>query len=72
LYFSDFTKETDSIKVPTLIIPATKDNNIGPEHYRLFKFPNQKVKIINGGHILYCEQNKEFKNTIQKFVQKNS
>ncbi|WP_294964600.1 alpha/beta hydrolase [uncultured Flavobacterium sp.] len=70
IYFSDFTKETASIKVPTLIISGTKDNNIGPEHYRLFKFPNQEVKIINGGHILYYEQNKEFKNTIQKFVQK--
>lgn len=70
LYFNDFTKETASIKVPTLIISGTKDNNIGPEHYRLFKFPNQEVKIINGGHILYYEQNKEFKNTIQKFVQK--
>lgn len=70
LYFSDFTKETASIKVPTVIISGTKDNNIGPEHYRLFKFPNQEVKIINGGHILYYEQNKEFKNTIQKFVKK--
>ncbi len=70
LYFNDFTKETASIKVPTLIITGTKDNNIGPEHYRLFKFPNQEVKIIEGGHILYYEQNKEFKNTIQKFVQK--
>ncbi|MEN2486523.1 alpha/beta hydrolase [Flavobacterium sp. B11] len=70
LYFSDFTKETASIKVPTLIISGTKDNNIGPEHYRLFKFPNQEIKIINGGHILYYEQNKEFKNTIQTFAQK--
>ncbi|KAF2515487.1 alpha/beta hydrolase [Flavobacterium zhairuonense] len=70
LYFSDFTKETASIKVPTLIISGTKDNNIGPNHYRLFKFPNQEIKIINGGHILYYEQNKEFKNTIEKFVHK--
>ncbi|MBL0736275.1 alpha/beta hydrolase [Flavobacterium sp. GN10] len=70
LYFSDFTKETASIKVPTLVISGTKDNNIGPEHYRLFKFPNQEVTIIDGGHILYYEQNKEFKNAIQNFVQK--
>ena len=70
VYFSDFTKETASIKIPTLIISGTKDNNIGPEHYRLFKFPNQEVKIINGGHILYYEQNKEFKNIVEKFVQK--
>jgi len=68
LYFSDFTKETAFIKVPTLVISGTKDNNIGPEHYKLFKFPNQEVKIINGGHILYYEQNKEFKNAVEGFV----
>lgn len=68
LYFSDFTRETASIKVPTLVISGTKDNNIGPEHYRLFKFPNQEVKIINGGHILYYEQNKAFKNAVEAFV----
>ncbi|MNE80497.1 hypothetical protein D3C80_1770710 [compost metagenome] len=68
MYFSDFTKETVSIKVPTLIISGTKDNNIGPEHYKLFKFPNQEVKIIKGGHILYYEQNKEFKDTVEAFV----
>ncbi|UPZ16698.1 alpha/beta fold hydrolase [Flavobacterium humidisoli] len=68
LYFSDFTKETSSIKVPTLIISGTKDHNIGPEHYHLFKFPNQEVQIIDGGHILYYEQNKEFKNAVERFV----
>lgn len=70
VYFSDFTKETALIKVPTLIITGTKDNNIGPEHYKSFLFPNQEVKIIDGGHILYFEKNKEFKNTVQTFVKK--
>ncbi|KAF2336522.1 alpha/beta fold hydrolase [Flavobacterium daemonense] len=70
IYFGDFTKETALIKVPTLIISGTKDNNIGPDHYRSFKFPNQEVKIINGGHILYYEKNQEFKNAVQGFVQR--
>lgn len=71
IYLSDFTKQTAFIKVPTLVISGSNDHSIGPDHYRLFKFPNQEVKIIKGGHILYYEKNKEFKNAVQKFVQKN-
>lgn len=70
VYFNDFTKETTNITVPTLVISGTKDNNIGPDHYRSFKFPNQDIKIIEGGHILYYEKNQDFKNCIQQFVQK--
>lgn len=70
VYFNDFTKETSIIKVPTLIISGTKDNNIGPDHYLSFKFPNQDVKIIEGGHLLYYEKNQDFKNSVQQFVQK--
>jgi proline iminopeptidase len=68
-YFGDFTKETKNVKVPVLIITGTKDNNIGPEHYKLFRFPNQHVKIIEGGHILYYERNKEFAKAVFQFVQ---
>jgi len=68
VYFSDFTKETKDVKVPVLVITGTKDNNIGPQHYKLFKFPNQQVKIIEGGHILYFEKNKEFADAVFGFV----
>ncbi|MDH7463314.1 alpha/beta hydrolase [Chitinophagaceae bacterium 26-R-25] len=69
LYWGDFTKETGNVKVPVLVITGTKDNNIGPEHYKLFKFPNQQVKVIEGGHILYFENNKEFAEVVFQFVQ---
>ncbi|PBI90885.1 Proline iminopeptidase [Flavobacterium sp. ACN2] len=70
VYFKDFTKETSTIKVPTLIISGAKDNNIGPDHYLSFKFPNQDVKIIDGGHLLYYEKNQDFKNSVEQFVLK--
>lgn len=70
VYFNDFTKETANIKVPTLVISGTKDNNIGPDHYLSFKFPNQDIEIIEGGHLLYYEKNQDFQNSVQQFVQK--
>ncbi len=68
VYFSDFTKETSAVNVPVLVISGTKDNNIGPDHYKLFRFPNQQVKIIDGGHVLYFEKNDAFKKAIFDFV----
>jgi proline iminopeptidase len=67
-YWGDFTKETVTVKVPVLVITGTKDNNIGPEHYKLFKFPNQQMRVIEGGHILYYEKNKEFAQAVFSFV----
>jgi proline iminopeptidase len=68
IYWEDFTRETAKVKVPVLVITGTRDNNIGPEHYKLFKFPNQQVKIIEGGHIRYYENNKEFAKAVFAFV----
>lgn len=68
IYWGDFTKETPHVKVPVLVITGTKDNNIGPDHYKLFRFPNQQVKVVEGGHIWYYEKNKEFASTVFRFV----
>lgn len=68
IYWGDFTKETAKVKVPVLVITGTKDNNIGPEHYKLFRFPNQQVKVIEGGHILYYEKNREFADAVFQYV----
>lgn len=68
-YFADFTKKTSEINVPVLVISGTRDHNIGPDHYKLFKFRNQQVKIVEGGHVLYFENNTAFKKAIFEFVQ---
>ncbi|MEX6690235.1 alpha/beta hydrolase [Danxiaibacter flavus] len=67
-YFGDFTKATSGVNVPVLVISGTRDHNIGPDHYKLFKFPNQQIKIIEGGHVLYYENNAVFKKAIFDFV----
>lgn len=69
-YQKDYTKITNQIKVPVLVISGTKDHAIGEDHFKSFNFPNQTIKEINGGHLLYYEKNKEFINTVFEFVRK--
>ena len=68
VYFRDFTTETQQVKVPVLVISGTRDNNIGPDHYKLFRYPNQKVVRIRGGHILYYEKNREFVQAVTGWI----
>jgi len=67
-YLMDFTTATAKVKVPVLVITGTADHNIGPDHYKLFRFPDQQVKIITGGHVLYYEKNDEFAKTVFSFI----
>lgn len=69
-YYGDFTKLTPGIKVPVLVISGTQDHAVGPEHYKLFKFPNQKVAEIKGGHLLYYEKSDEFVKSVFSFTGK--
>lgn len=67
-YYGDFTKLTPDIKIPVLVISGKKDWAVGPEHYKLFKFPNQTVSEIDGGHLIYFEKNDEFRKQVFKFI----
>lgn len=71
-YWKDYTSLTSSIKVPTLIITGTKDHSIGERHFTSFLFPDQQVVEIDGGHILYYEENKRFVKAISDFVHKTN
>lgn len=69
-YQKDYTKITYQIKVPVLVISGTKDHAIGEEHFKSFNFQNAIIKEINGGHLLYYEENKEFINSVFEFIKK--
>lgn len=69
-YFGDFTKLTSNIKIPVLVITGTEDHAVGPDHYKLFRFPNQKIAEIKGGHLLYFENNPEFLQSVFAFIGK--
>lgn len=68
-YLKDYTKITNEINIPVLVITGTKDHAIGEEHFKSFDFPNETIKEINGGHLLYYENNKEFVTSIFEFVE---
>lgn len=67
-YYADYAPITKDIPVPVLIITGKKDKAVGTQHYKTFRFPNQKIVSIDGGHLLYYEKNKEFVNAVSQFV----
>lgn len=67
-YYKDYTTLTTQISAPVLVINGTHDHAVGPDHYKHFKFPHQKTVQINGGHLLYYEENKKFVEAVQDFV----
>ncbi|MPM75337.1 putative aminoacrylate hydrolase RutD [bioreactor metagenome] len=69
-YYGDFTKLTPAIKVPVLVITGTRDHAVGPDHYKLFQFPDQRVVKIDGGHMLYYENSDEFVKSVFSFIKK--
>lgn len=68
-YFANYFDLTKEITVPVLVITGDKDYAIGPNHYKNFMFPNKKVKVIQGKHMIYIENNEEFKSVIQEFIE---
>lgn len=68
-YRKDYTVQTTAVKAPVLIITGTKDYAIGVAHYKRFRFPHQQVVPIDGGHLLYYENNAAFKDAVCNFVQ---
>ncbi|WP_278379566.1 alpha/beta fold hydrolase [Chryseobacterium arthrosphaerae] len=67
-YYADYAPITKDIKIPVLVITGKKDKAVGTLHYKTFQFPHQKVVVIDGGHLLYYERNREFVSEIERFV----
>jgi proline iminopeptidase len=68
-YFTNYCDLTKEITVPVLVITGDEDYAIGPNHYKNFMFPNKKIEIMQGKHMLYLENNGEFKSVIKKFIE---
>ena len=71
-YFADFSPKTVQINVPVLVISGTRDYTIGTDHYKLMHFPDMQVKLLEGGHALYLEHNKELYQAVSPFLKKYS
>ena len=68
-YFKNYFNLTKEITVPVLVITGDEDYVVGPNHYKNFMFPNKKVKIMKGKHMLYLENNEEFKLVVKEFIE---
>jgi len=70
-YSLDYTVQTPELALPVLTITGNNDHAIGIRHYERFKFPQQEVVKIDGGHLLYYEQNAAFVKAVCGFIQQH-
>ncbi|UWX60871.1 alpha/beta hydrolase [Chryseobacterium oranimense] len=70
-YYADYAPLTKDIHVPVLVITGKKDKAVGTQHYKTFRFPDQRVVVIDGGHLLYYEKNREFVDAVWNFMKKH-
>jgi len=69
-YFRSYAEQTSIINIPVLVISGTRDYTIGTEHPSIMKFPNMRVRYVDGGHALYLENNKEMYKAISPFLKR--
>lgn len=69
-YEGDLSSFTANITCPVLFFAGTRDYAIGPDHYRLAKFPNQMLIRYEGGHVPFIEHKTELEEAIQKYLSK--
>lgn len=70
IYMDDFSNRTNQVSRPVLIITGTEDHAIGIDHYKSFDFVNMEINQIQGGHLLYYENNAEFCRAMLEFKKK--
>ena len=68
-YYRDYAELTASITAPVLVLTGTRDHAIGPRHFMSFRFPNQRVVELNGGHLFYYENNAGFVEAVRGFLE---
>lgn len=67
-YRTDFAPASAQVRQPVLVLTSREDHAVGPDEYRRFRFPNQTVVTLEGGHISYYEQNAAFVEAIRGFL----
>ena len=67
-YAKDMREETRKIMSPVLIITGDQDYAIGVDHYKSFRFPNQKVVHYIGGHAPFQEEPQWFSEKTLAFI----
>ncbi|WP_303310697.1 alpha/beta fold hydrolase [Hymenobacter sp. BT730] len=69
-YRQDFTLLTPQITAPVLVVTGAKDYCIGPDHYKLFRFPHQQVAQMQTGHVPFVEEPEAFRAALVRWAKK--
>lgn len=67
-YYRDRAPDTALLAQPTLVIAGSQDHAVGPSEHERFRFPKQTTIVIEGGHLLYYENNDEFTESVGSFL----
>lgn len=69
-YFDDFSPLTKTVKIPVLVFSGSMDYDIGPEHYKLIRFPDQLLFKADCGHLPFVEAQPELETAISQYLTK--
>lgn len=67
-YWKDYAPATAKISCPVFVMTGDKDYAIGPDLYKSFRFPTQKVVHYIGGHAPFQEEPQWFAEKILAFT----
>ncbi len=67
-YFENYISYTSNIHCPVLVISGLRDYAVGPEQYKLWRFPDQRVVLYEGAHTSYQEKSTWFSEAIFNFI----
>lgn len=67
-YWKSYTASTANIKCPVMVMTGDKDYAIGVDHYKSFRFPNQRTIHYIGGHAPFQEEPQWFAEKIIEFI----
>ncbi|HUH33593.1 MAG TPA: alpha/beta hydrolase [Daejeonella sp.] len=69
-YFADFSALTTTVRVSVLVFSGNTDYAIGPEHYKLIRFPEQLLIKVDCGHLPFIEAEPELEKAINQYLSK--
>lgn len=69
-YVQDFTPASARLTMPVLVLSGREDYVTGPEHYKSFRFPNQRALVLPGKHYTLLENPQEFHQALSAFIRK--
>lgn len=67
-FSADMTRATSKLKMPAFVLTGNQDYAIGVDHYKAFRFPNQKVVHYIGGHAPFQEEPQWFAEKVTEFI----